>query len=125
MKFNLSDVPLDIGFENSFVERLDIAPYTITMFIDFHLHKIHPLYQPVKPDEWGCFRYGTLKVFDFKNLSWEATGSNPATDADGSKSWNFDYFTKIENIWTLGGDWGEIKVSGDKTRVSIEWSEDI
>jgi hypothetical protein len=123
LKFFLTDIPTDIVFENSYVDRLIVEPYTITLLALFHLPSNHPLYEAPGPNEWGCFRQGRLTIVDFKKFSWEATGRGPATDADGTKSWDFDYFNKEGDIWVLGGEWGEIEVAGDKLGVSIEWEE--
>jgi hypothetical protein len=123
LKFVLNDIPADIGFEASYVTQLLVQPDIITINADFALRDDHPFYTPIHPGKQCCYLAGTLTITSFKNLQWTSVTTRPAREPDGSKSWDFDYFNKDGNIWILGGGWGEIKVTGDKVMLSIEWIE--
>ena len=106
-------IPADIFFEASYVLGLRLAPYVLELEMDFVLTPEHPEYLPPPIVSQECYRHGMLRIENFRNVIWEATGSPPSHDAVGEIDYgNLDELTHDGSAWLLVGEWGTIKVEG-------------
>jgi len=117
------NIPAGISFEGSYVLKLEIAPYSLTLAMDFELLPEHPAYSHPQSGERGCFRHGTLKIVKFSKLTWNASGLAPATDANQEIDWGcLDEFSGSNCGWNLAGDWGAINIEGGALEIALDSS---
>ena len=115
------NIPTGILFEGSYVLKLEITPYSLTLTMDFEILPDHPTYFDPQNGERACFRHGTLKIVKFTKLSWRASGLAPATDANHDVDWGcLDEFSDSNSGWYLAGDWGAIDIEGGALEINLE-----
>ncbi len=114
--------PDGILFDGSYVLGVVIAPYTLSLEMDFLLKESSSLYEKPPAGERGSFRRGYLLVEQFSTLNWDATGAPPAYDASGELDYGcLDEYHEIENGFEFSGDWGTIRVIGGA--LSVKFSD--
>jgi hypothetical protein len=107
--------------EDSYVLGIVIKPYHVTFRIDFVLTPEHPDYSPPSPGENECYRRGTLRIADFRTVSWRAANLKPSVDAIGEKDYGHVDQSSFEgDLISLRGDWGDIDVVGGTLHVSFD-----
>jgi hypothetical protein len=117
------NIPAEILFEGSYVLKLEIAPYSLTLIMDFELLPEHPAYSSPRNGERACFRQGTLKVVKFTKLTWSTSGLAPAIDANQEIDWGcLDEFFAANGGWHLAGDWGAIDIEGGALEIALDLS---
>jgi hypothetical protein len=115
------NLPAGIIFEDSYVLKLEITPYSLDLTMDFELLREHPAYIDPKKGERACFKHGTLKIVKFTKLTWSVSGLAPATDANQEIDWGcLDEFSVSNCGWRLAGDWGAIDIEGGA--LEIVWA---
>jgi len=107
--------------EESYVLGISVEPYRLQFSMDFVLAPEHPKYSPPMPGEVECYRRGTIRVFDFRVLTWRVSNVKPSTDAAGEIDYGcLDEMLVDGGLLTFRGDWGDIEVSEGRLAVLLD-----
>lgn len=101
----------DLYLEDSWVLSIRPSESTLTLEVELVLRESHPLFRAPRPGEQYCYRRGRIRFEDVTELSWSGHGSSPATDVTGEQDLgSLDEFEVLGCAFTVGGDFGRIKV---------------
>ena len=105
--------------EDSYVLDVTREGDTVTIRMDLVYAKIHPELRPPREGEWAYVREGELRFVGVSEFEWSNL-SEPATDADGSRSWDgLESFQQVDDTYTLEGDVGSIRVVARDLQVEM------
>lgn len=107
--------------EESWVLDIEARPANLVMRLEFVVTEEHPAFGPWGPDEWTCFRSGTLRFAGVTSLLWTDQGSPPARDASGEIDYgHIDVFTWKPGEYHFSGDFGSMEVHANDVQVELD-----
>ena len=107
--------------EESFVLGIAIEPGSVTFVVEFVLAPNHVEYRVPPPEEEFCFATGTLVFSRVSDLTWSGQGALPSTDSSGESDYgHIDFLTIERPAYSLGGDWGTMRIVAEYVDVAID-----
>jgi hypothetical protein len=111
-----------IDLNDSFILSWEQSTEKLTFELIISIWPESEFYTKPHPDEYTCYRKGTLSFTGIESLvglaSMEST--RYSTDPDGSIDYgNIDSLVKSERGFNLGGEFGEVTVGGGKLHFEI------
>jgi hypothetical protein len=113
-------MPAGISYEDSYVLKIVVEPYSLRVAMDFVLTRQHARYRDPVAGERDCFLRGEIRVDGFHRIAWLATGTKPSIDSSGEVDYGkLDEISVVDGELKLSGDWGAIEVAGGDLTVSF------
>lgn len=112
-----------LDLSESFILSWTMESGDLLFEADFVLAVDHPEYRNPPPDEWACFRRGTLTFPNVRSVTGLPSRANvrPAIDATGEIDYgHFDsLIEKAPGIFELSGDFGVARLECGQPTVRI------
>lgn len=106
--------------EESWVLDVLIQPSAVTVDLDLCYARDHPELRAPRAGEYARFRRGRILFGGVTNVSWQAMGQQPATDASGEKDWgHIDSFVWAATSYKFEGDFGQISLQAATLGVEL------
>jgi hypothetical protein len=115
----------NIVLEESWVLSVDALLRQLIVALDLVLTPTHSDHHPPASGEAYCYRRGRLVVDSDTAVILRRSTQPPAVDSTGEPDYgHIDVFRRAtdmgEDVWELGGDWGEALVRQPRVHVQLD-----
>ena len=101
----------DINLEDSWVLSILDTENETVIAIEAVLSKKHPLYECPATGMARCYRNAILKFERIEERRWLRRSERPNIGPEGEVDYgNIDFIKKIDKVWSLGGEWGDLEI---------------
>ena len=113
MTYTEIDTFSHVYLEDSFVLEIVDGPGVLAFRVEAVLTPGHPRYRPAPPGEQHCYADAWRTFSGVSEVRWIRRVDVVSYDATGeSDLGNIDYLRLADGRWRVGGDWGDVEVTG-------------
>jgi hypothetical protein len=112
-----------IDLNDSYVLSWELASSRLVFHLEVSIWPESKYYAPPKPNEYTCYRKGTLSFENLISLSGlqSMTETVSSTDSQGEIDFgNIDDLESTESGFSVYGDFGEVNIDGGELRFEVK-----